>query len=81
MCGEIENMLLESSHETAVKIAMRMLSSGKLTLEEIAYFTGLPIHEQSPICPSALPDVNVPQLLEQIIEEKAYKNDYDNFTT
>lgn len=43
MCGEIENMLLESSHETAVKIAM--LSSGKLTLEEIAYFTGLPIHE------------------------------------
>ena len=48
---------------------------------EIAYFTGLPIHEQSPICPSALPDVNVPQLLEQIIEEKAYKNDYDNLTT
>ncbi len=45
MCGEIENMLLESSHETAVKIAMRKLSSGKLTLEEIAYFTGLPIHE------------------------------------
>ena len=48
---------------------------------EIAYFTGLPIHEQSPICPSALPDVNVPQLLEQIIEEKAYKNDYENLTT
>ena len=45
MCGEIEKMLLESSHETAVKIAMRMLSSGKLTLEEIAYFTDLSIHE------------------------------------
>ena len=27
MCGEIEKMLLESSHEAAVKIAMRMLSS------------------------------------------------------
>lgn len=39
------------------------------------------IRAQSPICPSALPDVNVPQLLEQIIEEKAYKNDYDNLTT
>lgn len=39
------------------------------------------IRAQSPICLSALPDVNVPQLLEQIIEEKAYKNDYDNLTT
>ena len=39
------------------------------------------IRAQSPICPSALPDVNVSQLLEQIIEEKAYKNDYDNLTT
>ena len=37
MCEEIEKMLLESSQETAVKIAMHMLSSGKLTLEEIAY--------------------------------------------
>lgn len=45
MCGEIEKMLLESSHETAVKIVMRMLSSGKLTLEEITHFTGLSIHE------------------------------------
>ena len=27
MCEEIEKMLLESSQETAVKIAMRMLSS------------------------------------------------------
>ena len=34
MCEEIEKMLLESSQETAVKIAMHMLS-GKLTLEEI----------------------------------------------
>lgn len=45
MCEEIEKMLLESSHETAVKTAMRMLSSGKLTIEEIAYFTGLSIYE------------------------------------
>lgn len=45
MREEIEKMLLENSHETAVKIAMRMLSSGKLTFEEIAHFTGLPIHE------------------------------------
>lgn len=39
------------------------------------------IRAQSPICPSALPNVNIPQLLEQIIKEKAYKNDYDNLTT
>lgn len=39
------------------------------------------IRAQLPICPSALPDVNVPQLLEQIITEKAYKNDYDTLTT
>jgi len=38
-------MLLESSHETAVKTAMRMLSSGKLTIEEIAHFTDLSIYE------------------------------------
>mgnify|MGYP000664225541 CR=1 FL=1 len=40
MCEEIEKMLLKSSQETAVKIAMHMLSSGKLTLEEIAYLNG-----------------------------------------
>ena len=45
MCEEIEKMLLESSHETAVKTAMRMLSSGKLTIEEIAHFTDLSIYE------------------------------------
>ena len=39
------------------------------------------IRAQSPICPSALPDVNISQLLKRIIEEKAYKNDYDNLTT
>lgn len=39
------------------------------------------IRAQSPICPSALPDVNIPQLLERIIEEKAYKTDYDTLTT
>lgn len=39
------------------------------------------IRAQAPICPSALPDVNIPQLLKQIIEEKVYKNDYDNLTS
>ena len=39
------------------------------------------IRAQSPICPSALPDVNIPQLLDRIIEEKAYKTDYDTLTT
>ena len=39
------------------------------------------IRAQSPVCPSALPDVNIPQLLEQIIAEKAYKTDYDTLTT
>lgn len=39
------------------------------------------IRAQSPVCPSALPDVNISQLLEQIIEEKAYKTDYDTLTT
>lgn len=45
MCEEIEKMLLESSHETAVKTTMRMLSSSKLTIEEIAHFTDLSIYE------------------------------------
>lgn len=39
------------------------------------------IRAKSPVCPSALPDVNIPQLLERIIEEKAYKPDYDTLTT
>lgn len=39
------------------------------------------IRAQSPVCPSSLPNVNIPQLLEEIIVEKAYKNDYDNLTT
>lgn len=39
------------------------------------------IRAQSPVCPSALPNINVPQLLKQIIEEQTYKNDYDNLTT
>lgn len=39
------------------------------------------IRAQSSVCPSALPDVNIPQLLERIIEEKAYKTDYDTLTT
>lgn len=39
------------------------------------------VRAQSIICPSARPDVNISQLLEQIIVEKAYKNDYDNLTS
>ena len=39
------------------------------------------LRAKSPVCPSALPDVNIPQLLERIIEEKAYKPDYDTLTT
>lgn len=39
------------------------------------------VREQSVICPSALPEANVPELLEKIIKEKAYKQDYDTLTT
>ena len=39
------------------------------------------VREQSVICPSALPEANVPELLEKIIKEKAYKQDYDSLTT
>lgn len=39
------------------------------------------IRAKSPVCPSALPDVDIPQLLRRIIEEKAYKTDYDTLTT
>lgn len=45
MCREMENMRLESAHEKAIEIAKRMLLSGKLTLEEIADFSGLTIDE------------------------------------
>lgn len=39
------------------------------------------VRAQSAICPSALPEVNVPELLEKIIKEKAYKQDYNSLTT
>ena len=45
MCREMENMRKESSHERAVEIAKRMLASGKLTLQDIADFSGLTIDE------------------------------------
>lgn len=38
------------------------------------------IRAKSAICPSALPEVDIPMLLEKIIEEKAYKTDYDFLT-
>lgn len=39
------------------------------------------IRSQSNICPSAAPDVDIPELLERIMKEKAYKSDYDALTT
>ena len=39
------------------------------------------VREQSVICPSALLEADVPELLEKIIKEKAYKQDYDSLTT
>lgn len=45
MCREMENMRKESSHKRAVEIAKRMLASGKLTLQDIADFSGLTIEE------------------------------------
>lgn len=35
----------------------------------------------SSICPSAAAEVDIPKLIEKIIEEKAYKPDYDALTT
>ena len=43
-------------------------------------YRGRAVREQSVICPSALPEANVPELLEKIIKEKAYKQDYDSLT-
>ena len=39
------------------------------------------VRAQSVICPSALPEANIPELLKKIIREKAYKQDYDNLTS
>ena len=39
------------------------------------------VRAQSVICPSALPEADVPELLEKIIKEKAYKQDYESLTT
>lgn len=32
------------------------------------------------ICPSALPDVNVPEMLNFLVENEIYKEDYKNIT-
>ena len=32
------------------------------------------------ICPSAQPDVNVPEMLNFLIENEVYKEDYENIT-
>lgn len=38
------------------------------------------IRAQSVICPSALPEVNVPEVLEQIVKKNVYKQDYEELT-
>ena len=38
------------------------------------------VRAQSVVCPSALPEADVPELLEKIIREKAYKQDYNSLT-
>ena len=38
------------------------------------------VRAQSTVCPSALPEVNISELLRKIIKEKAYMKDYDGLT-
>ena len=38
------------------------------------------VREESPVCPSAKEGVDVPSLLKNIIEENAYRPDYNNVT-
>ena len=38
------------------------------------------VRAESPVCPSAKEDVDVPSLLKKIIEENAYRPDYNNVT-
>ena len=38
------------------------------------------IRAKSPVCPSALPEVNICNLVNKIIEENAYRHDYENLT-
>lgn len=39
------------------------------------------VRTESVICPSTMPEANVPELLKRIIKEKAYKTDYEGLTT
>ena len=39
------------------------------------------VRSKKSICPSAMPGINIPEMLEKIIEEKVYKDDYDNLTS
>lgn len=39
------------------------------------------IRSQSPICPSASSNVDIPNLLQKMISENAFKSDYNNLTT
>ena len=56
--------------QDAIELAYEQTSIMAQVIEKDYYITML----------LRFPDVNVPQLLEQIIEEKVYKNDYDNLT-
>lgn len=39
------------------------------------------VRSHSGVCPSAATEVDIPKLIERIIDEKAYKSDYDALTT
>lgn len=41
MCKVVEDIINEEVRENNIAIAMRMLESGKLSVEEIAEYTGL----------------------------------------
>lgn len=45
MSGELENMRLKAAHDEAIRIAIRMLASNDLSIEKIAYFSGLTVEE------------------------------------
>ncbi len=45
MCKPIEEMRVQERKETMIEIALRMLKTGKYTLEEIANISGISLEE------------------------------------
>ena len=45
MCRAMEEMRDETARKKAIEIALKMLSGGKLNMEEIAEYSGLTIDE------------------------------------